>query len=263
MHLRYTRRRKDGRVQRYWRLVRSVRVGRKLVQQTVAHLGELDACRPAPAKALACAIPGDREQSDLFSPDEAEVAIPVRLKMPAAGAGPDLRRRVAGPDAVAVPQARRSPRPPAARRRGTDAVGDDGHRAGPGAALRAVDELHIAATWFRGTALENFFALPAPLVNDDRLYRALDRLLAHQDALKQHLAARLGELFALDYDLLLYDVTSVYFEGGRGESAGPARAQPRSPTRLPPGLSGPGRQPREGCRLATRSSPATGSTSPR
>jgi transposase len=74
-------------------------------------------------------------------------------------------------------------------------------------------ELHIAETWYRGTALEDLFALPASLVNDDRLYRALDRLLGHKDALQQHLVARLGELFALDYDLLLYDVTSVYFEG--------------------------------------------------
>src|SRR3989304_2436863 len=74
-------------------------------------------------------------------------------------------------------------------------------------------ELHIAETWYRGTALEDLLAFPAPLVNDDRLYRALDRLLPHKHALEQHLVARLGELFALDYDLLLYDVTSVYFEG--------------------------------------------------
>ena len=50
-------------------------------------------------------------------------------------------------------------------------------------------------------------------VNDDRLYRALDRLLPHKQALEQHLRRRLGELFALEYDLLLYDVTSTYFEG--------------------------------------------------
>ena len=41
----------------------------------------------------------------------------------------------------------------------------------------------------------------------------MDRLLPHKTALEQHLVARLGELFALDYDLLLYDVTSTYFEG--------------------------------------------------
>jgi hypothetical protein len=51
------------------------------------------------------------------------------------------------------------------------------------------------------------------LVNDDRCYRALDRLLPHKPVLEQHLVARLGELFAVDYDLLLYDITSTYFEG--------------------------------------------------
>jgi hypothetical protein len=45
------------------------------------------------------------------------------------------------------------------------------------------------------------------------IYRELDRLLPHKGALEQHLRARLGELFGLDYDLLLYDVTSTYFEG--------------------------------------------------
>jgi transposase len=99
----------------------------------------------------------------------------------------------------------------------------EGREAVPWATMAAVlvlarlsdpsSELHIAETWYRSTALEDLFALPSALVNDDRLYRALDRLLPHKDALQQHLVARLGELFALDYDLLLYDVTSVYFEG--------------------------------------------------
>ena len=43
MYLRHTIRKKDGKVHRYWCLVRSVRVGRRVIQQTVAHLGELDA----------------------------------------------------------------------------------------------------------------------------------------------------------------------------------------------------------------------------
>ena len=55
--------------------------------------------------------------------------------------------------------------------------------------------------------------MPAERVNDDRLYRALDRLLPHKEALEAHLKRRLGVLFALDYELLLYDVTSTYFEG--------------------------------------------------
>src|SRR4029450_10243038 len=67
MYLRHATRVKDGKAHTYWRLVRSVRVGGKVVQQTVAHLGELDAEGHARARALARAITGDREQADLFT----------------------------------------------------------------------------------------------------------------------------------------------------------------------------------------------------
>ncbi len=50
-------------------------------------------------------------------------------------------------------------------------------------------------------------------VHTDRLYTALDRLLPHKEAIEKHLKERLGDLFDLEYDLLLYDVTSTYFEG--------------------------------------------------
>jgi hypothetical protein len=81
MYLRHTTRRKDGKVHRQWRLVRSVaRVGGKVVQQTAAQLGELDAAGRAQARALARTITGDREQPDLFTPAEADPAVPVRLR---------------------------------------------------------------------------------------------------------------------------------------------------------------------------------------
>jgi transposase len=63
---------------------------------------------------------------------------------------------------------------------------------------------------------------PAERINDDRLNRALDRLLPHKQALETHLKERLGALFDLDYELLLYDVTSTYFEG-QAEGNGLAR----------------------------------------
>ena len=53
MYLRRTTVKKGGKVHRYWRLVRSVRVGRRVIQQTVAHLGELDARGHIEARALA------------------------------------------------------------------------------------------------------------------------------------------------------------------------------------------------------------------
>jgi hypothetical protein len=213
MYLRHTTRRKDGKVHRYWQLVRSVRVGRKVVQQTVAHLGELDAQGRARAKALARAITGDRDQPDLFGADDADEAIPVRLTRIRLERG-----RTFGDVWLGWTLWRAL--------RLDEALGrllPEGREAVPWATMAAVlvlarlcepsSELHIAETWYRGTAREDLLALPAPLVNDDRLYRALDRLVAHKTALEQHLVARLGELFALDYDLLLYDVTSIYFEG--------------------------------------------------
>ena len=74
-------------------------------------------------------------------------------------------------------------------------------------------ELHLAEQWYRTTALEDLLKVPSESVYDERLYRTLDRLLPHKEAIEQHLVKRFGELFDLDYDLLLYDVTSTYFEG--------------------------------------------------
>jgi transposase len=74
-------------------------------------------------------------------------------------------------------------------------------------------ELHVAERWYRTTALEDLLGVRTEDIYDERLYRALDRLLPHKQTLEKHLVKRLGELFELDYDLLLYDVTSTYFEG--------------------------------------------------
>src|SRR3989442_13653287 len=92
MYLRHTTRRKDGKVHTYWRLVRSVRVGHTVRQQTVAHLGELDAQGRARAKALAQAITGGREQPDLFEPPGVEAARPVQLPGIPLERGRTLRR---------------------------------------------------------------------------------------------------------------------------------------------------------------------------
>jgi transposase len=74
-------------------------------------------------------------------------------------------------------------------------------------------ELHIETTWYRRTALEDLLNVPPEKVHTDRLYDGLDALLPHKEAIEKHLKQRLGELFDLDYELLLYDMTSTYFEG--------------------------------------------------
>jgi hypothetical protein len=78
-------------------------------------------------------------------------------------------------------------------------------------------ELHIADTWYRRTALEELLGVRPEQVHTSRLYAGLDQLLPHKEALEKHLRQRLGELFDLKCDLLLYDITSTYFEG---EAAG-------------------------------------------
>ena len=74
-------------------------------------------------------------------------------------------------------------------------------------------ELAIEERFYPRTALEDICGVPEEKVNKDRLYRGLDQLLPHKAALEKHLRSRLGTLFQEPFDLLLYDLTSTYFEG--------------------------------------------------
>jgi len=82
-------------------------------------------------------------------------------------------------------------------------------------------ELQIAESWYAKTALDDLLGASEEKINDDRLYRALDRMLSHKDALCNHLQKRYGELFGTTFDFLFYDITSTYFEGSaeRNEQA--------------------------------------------
>ena len=213
MYLRHTTIRKDGKIHRYWRLVRSVRVGRRVIQQTVAHLGELDEHGRIEARALARRLIGAPEQAQLFKDGSEDLTVPVRLKgirvershqfgdvyLALAlwhGTGlaelcerllPTGKERIAWAKMAAVLVAARLCEPSS--------------------------ELHIAEDWYRRTALADLLQLGDEQVNKDRLYRALDHLLGHKAAIEAHLSQRCGELFAAQNEVLLYDVTSTYFEG--------------------------------------------------
>ncbi len=213
MYLRYTVRKKDGKVHRYWRLVRSVRLGRRVIQQTVAHLGELDEHGRLEARALARRLIGAPEHARLFDDGGQHLTVPVRLK------GIRVERsRQFGDVYLAL-----------ALWRGTglaelcEKLLPAGKEEVAWAKIAAVlvaarlcepsSELHIAEDWYRRTALADLLQLEETQVNKDRLYRALDELLAHKVALETHLSQRCGELFASENEVLLYDVTSAYFEG--------------------------------------------------
>jgi transposase len=213
MYLRHTIRKKDGKVHRYWCLVRSVRVGRRVIQQTVAHLGELDEHGRIEARALARRLIGAPEQARLFDDGSEHLTVPVRLK------GIRVERsRQFGDVYLAL-----------ALWRGTGLAELCERLLPPGqeriawAKMAAVlvaarlcepsSELHIAEDWYRRTALADLLQLEDEQVNKDRLYRALDHLFVHKAALEAHLSHRCGELFAVENEVLLYDITSTYFEG--------------------------------------------------
>ena len=74
-------------------------------------------------------------------------------------------------------------------------------------------ELAIAEGWYEKTALEDILGIPPEKIDDNRLYRTLDKLLGHKDEISKHLQDRYAEWFGSDFDFLFYDITSTYFEG--------------------------------------------------
>jgi hypothetical protein len=80
MYLRHTIRKKDGKVHGYGRRVRSVRIGGRVVQQTVAHLGELDEHGRIEARSLPRQLIDAPEQTELFDDGTQLAMVPVRLK---------------------------------------------------------------------------------------------------------------------------------------------------------------------------------------
>jgi transposase len=74
-------------------------------------------------------------------------------------------------------------------------------------------EFALAEHWYASTALEDLLGVADAEVTRDRLYRTLDGLRAAQVAIEDDLQKQLQTLFDLAYDLLLYDLTSTYFEG--------------------------------------------------
>jgi transposase len=77
----------------------------------------------------------------------------------------------------------------------------------------------LAEHWYASTGLEDLLGVPDGEITKDRLYRTLDALREAKERFEDDLKAQLGALFALKYDVLLYDLTSSYFEGLAEENA--------------------------------------------
>jgi transposase len=74
-------------------------------------------------------------------------------------------------------------------------------------------ELEVAERWYADSVLEDLLGVSLSQVNEARLYRGLDVLLAHKEPLCKHLLQKYRDWFGVQFEFLLYDVTSTYFEG--------------------------------------------------
>ena len=88
-------------------------------------------------------------------------------------------------------------------------------------------ELEVAERWYADSALEDLLGVHWSQINDARLYRGLDVLHRHKDQLCTHLVERYQDWFGVEFEFLLYDVTSTYFEGQALGNAKAARGYSR------------------------------------
>ena len=222
MFLKAHERCKDGKRHVYYSLTESLRVSRKrVVQRTVLHLGELNTTQMERWQRTIEAIheDGQRRQLRLFTDREGQVPV----------AADDVAEVLLSSLVVRRP-----------RRFGDcwigcklweelglrafwdEALGDQRGEV-PWAKVvellvvnRLCDprsELFLHEKWFPQTAMDLLLDSTAAVAEKDRLYRALDRMVGHKEALERHLAERWRDLFGASFDVLLYDLTSTYFEG--------------------------------------------------
>jgi transposase len=218
MFLRCNRRKKDGKTHDYWSVVESRRCSDgRVVQRQVLYLGEINASqREAWRKTVEVQDAGTRRQVALFPAGSMPVddvdAIGVRLS--------ELRLqrpRQWGACWLALQLWQQLEldsfwRPRLARAQGNT----------PWlkvlktlVAYRLIDpgsEWRLHRQWFDASAMADLLDSDFCLAEKNTLYRCLDRLVEHKDELFKFLVRRWGELFGAKFDVLLYDLTSTYFE---------------------------------------------------
>lgn len=220
MHLKCRVRRKDGKAHRTWSIVESRRVGGSVVHKHVLYLGEIsDEQRRSWEQAVEVIDErtGQPRQMELLPEDRAITASEV--------------------DALQVKLSAMSLRHP--RQWGACWLGDRlwrqlqlesffGERLGATRegtewekVLRVLtiyrllspgSEWRLHRQWFATTALPDLLGVDERVAQPATLYRCLDRVLVHKEALFQHLRGRWQDLFGVRYEVLLYDLTSTYFE---------------------------------------------------
>lgn len=221
MFLRRYTRTKNGKQHVYFALVESLRTDAGPRQRVVAHLGELNAAQERRWQRTVSFHNrhGDVEQLRLF-PDDDDIPTPddpdvVRIRLRDV-AWTNARRfgdvwlarwlwQYVGLDRIVarhVPQDKESVSP-------AEVVAIEVINR----LCQPCSEFALAEHWYRSTALDDLLGIADEAVTKDRLYRTLDLVLKAQIPIEDDLKQSFGTLFQLEYDLLLYDLTSSYFEG--------------------------------------------------
>jgi transposase len=216
MFIRPCYRRKNGKRHAYWALVESFRTERGPRQRAVAYLGQLEETTrtgvkraaenrsPSPYQQLRLFDENDRPEPQWVEVDTANVRVENEMDFGGTWLAMELIRRLQLDTFLETVLPRGNEEIPWARMALVLTICQ---------LCNPSSELHIAEHYYKSTAMPELLGIPAEKVYDERLYRSLDRLLPQKESLEKHLKNRLGELFDLKYDLLLYDVTSTYFEG--------------------------------------------------
>lgn len=222
MFLRSTIRNKDGKDHRYFSIVENRRVpGGRTLQRTVLYLGEInDQQQAAWRKTLKVFDEQEQRYTSMsLFPHDREVPTDVLDSIQVKLSGLELRRaRTYGGCWLAcelwhelgLDEFWRQHLP-----EGREAVSWEkvlqllvvNRLIHPGS------EFHVHKQWFDSSAMDELLQTDFAVAEKDRLYRCLDRLLEHKQDLFVWLKQKWAELFAADFEVLLYDLTSTYFEG--------------------------------------------------
>jgi transposase len=222
MFLRRNRRTVDGEAYEYWTLVRTVRTAKGPRQEVVASLGKTPGLEEGSRH-------GWEDITDLLEgrsarPRQGQLGQMLRQEPPAQWAQVDLRGvrvervRDFGQVYLALSLWRRL-----GLHQALQQIIEPGREKVPWELVACIltlarfcdqkSELEVAERWYADSALEDLLGVPFPQINESRLYRGLDRLHEHKDKLCRHLHERYQSWFGVEFEFLLYDVTSTYFEG--------------------------------------------------
>jgi len=222
MFLRSTKRNKDGKTHRYFSVVENRRSpGSRTVQRTVLYLGEINDQQQAAWRRTLDVFDEDQQDYRTLSlfPDDREVPADALDSVQVKLSGLELRRpRTFGACWLGcelwhqlgldefwqqrLPEARETVSwEKVLQLEVVNCLLDPG------------SEFRLHRQWFVDSAMDELLETDFAVAGKDRLYRCLDRVLPHKQELFVWLKQKWADLFDSDFEVLLYDLTSTYFEG--------------------------------------------------